>query len=117
MNVNRLNQGISSQLAAEAFVTVSFVVENTGKRPGNDIPQLYVTYPTSANEPPIQLRNFKKTSELSPGTSQRVVFSLSPRDLSIWDETIHSWTLPKGTFVLHVGSSSQDLRLSQEINL
>ncbi len=41
-------------------VCVSFNVTNTGTRDGADIPQLYITYPAAAEEPPRQLRFFSK---------------------------------------------------------
>jgi hypothetical protein len=45
-------------------VCVSFNVSNTGSRDGADVPQLYVTYPAVANEPPRQLRFFTKVQQL-----------------------------------------------------
>ncbi len=39
---------------------VEFNVTNTGTRDGADVPQLYVTYPAAAEEPPRQLRYFSK---------------------------------------------------------
>ena len=45
----------------DAFdVCVSFNVTNTGTRDGAEVPQLYVTYPAAADEPPRQLRFFTK---------------------------------------------------------
>jgi hypothetical protein len=39
---------------------ISFNVSNTGARDGADVPQLYVTYPAVAEQPPRQLRFFTK---------------------------------------------------------
>ncbi|ELR15774.1 glycosyl hydrolase family 3, C-terminal domain containing protein, partial [Acanthamoeba castellanii str. Neff] len=55
---------------------------------------------------------FPKTVHLVPGQSQTLAFSFSDEDLSIWDESIHDWSLVTGKFVVHVGSSSRDIRLS-----
>ena len=39
-------------------------MSNTGARDGADVPQLYVTYPAVAEEPPRQLRFFTKVKPL-----------------------------------------------------
>jgi beta-glucosidase len=68
-------------------------------------------YPKSAGEPPKVLRGFEKV-HLVPGQSQTLAFSFNDEALSIWDESIHDWSLVTGKFVVHVGSSSRDIRLS-----
>ena len=50
---------------AEVFdVCVAFNVRNTGAHDGADVPQLYITYPAAAEEPPRQLRFFTKVHQL-----------------------------------------------------
>ena len=50
---------------AEVFdVCVAFNVSNTGAHDGADVPQLYITYPAAAEEPPRQLRFFTKVQLL-----------------------------------------------------
>ncbi|KAF8580003.1 glycoside hydrolase family 3 protein [Ramaria rubella] len=90
--------------------TVSFTLENTGKRDGIEIPQLYLEFPNNAGEPPKVLRGFDDIN-LNKGASQRVTFELTERDLSIWDTASQSWRRPSGKFVFHVGASSRDIRL------
>lgn len=46
------------------------------------------------------------------GAAVPVSFTLTDRDLSIWDATAHSWALQRGTFAVKVGSSSRDIRLT-----
>ena len=43
---------------------------------------------------------------------QVVVFQLAERDTSIWDTPGADWKEVKGTFKVHVGSSSRDIRLN-----
>jgi len=93
--------------------TVSFDVNNTGQSAGAEVAQLYLAFPPSAGEPPLQLKGFRKTRVLSPGESQRIALTLRARDLSIWDNGTHGWAKVEGLFGVHVGSSSRDLRLSQ----
>lgn len=106
---------------------------NTGSVPGAEVVQVYLEvqppvalakfqlltvfayvrwqYPKSAGEPPKVLRGFEKV-HLVPGQSQTLAFSFNDEALSIWDESIHDWSLVTGKFVVHVGSSSRDIRLS-----
>lgn len=41
-----------------AGVNVTFTVRNVGARDGREVPQLYVTFPPTAGEPPRSLRGF-----------------------------------------------------------
>jgi beta-glucosidase len=95
--------------------TVSATLMNTGKVAGAEVVQLYLGYPESAGEPPINLRGFQKVM-LNSGASQSVSFTLTDEDLSIWDETTHSHAKQSGTFTVYVGTSSQDLPLKQTVN-
>jgi beta-glucosidase len=99
-------------------VAVTCMVTNTGKRPGKEVVQLYVTDPeSSARRPPRELKGFTKTTTLAPGESQTVTFHLHSRDLSYWSVRQHRWVLEGGPFRLSVGASSRDLRLTTTIEV
>ena len=85
--------------------TVSATVTNTGHVAGFDVAQLYLNDPTSAGEPPRQLKGFQKVT-LKPGQSTTVHFTLTGQDLSYWDDAANGWVLPDGTFGVYVGDSS-----------
>ncbi len=91
-------------------VTVTATIKNTGSRTGADVAQLYVTFPSSAGEPPRQLKGFQKVS-LTVGQSQTVSFTLNASAFSYWDTTAHNWVVPQGTFQIGVGDSSRTLPL------
>lgn len=102
--------GISFESGApgtDTAVTVSVTLKNTGDIFGDEIAQLYVTYPASAAEPPNQLKAFSKIG-LNAGESKTVSFEVQKRELSIWDSDTHSWKLVSGTFIAKVGGSSRD---------
>jgi beta-glucosidase len=63
-------------LAADVTVT------NTGKLAGDEVAQLYLTFPSVPGAPIRALRAFKRV-HLEPGQSQTVHFDLKPRDLSM----------------------------------
>ncbi|WVW82363.1 hypothetical protein I302_104370 [Kwoniella bestiolae CBS 10118] len=87
--------------------TVSVDVTNTGDVLGCDIPQLYLSYPEEAGEPPKVLRDFNRV-QLWPGDTKTVTFQLSKYDVSIWDVVRQKWVIPKGNFGIEVGRSSMD---------
>jgi beta-glucosidase len=69
---------------AENGVRVETDLRNTGDRPGDEVAQLYLTFPDRPGVPNIALRGFQRVP-LAPGESKRVSFDLSPRDLSAVD--------------------------------
>jgi len=96
--------------------SVSVTLSNVGSVAGAEVVQLYLGFPQSAGEPPIQLKGFQKVM-LNPKATQVVTFQLTDRDLSIWDVNRHTWTIVPGTYVVYVGTSSKDLPLKQNINI
>ena len=93
---------------------VTVEVANTGKVAGVETPQLYMEHPAAAGEPPKQLRGFQKIA-LAAGEARSVNFRLAARDFSIWDVNTHDWKASAGTFGVHVGASSEDIRASGQI--
>jgi len=92
---------------------VSFTVKNTGTRDGAEVTQLYLEDPEcSVIRPKKELKGFVKVF-LSAGEEQTVFISLSRRDLSFYDVTRQAWHMEPGNFVVHIGSSSRDIRLSE----
>ena len=84
---------------------VSATITNTGGRTGSDVVQLYVSDPASTGEPPRQLEGFDKVT-LAPGKSARLSFTVTPAQLSWWDDNANGWTQTPGTYGVDVGDSS-----------
>ena len=64
-------------------LTVTVDVRNTGQRAGDEVAQLYLSYPdTSPRNPIHQLRGFQRVS-LAPGETKTVSFTLAPKDLAL----------------------------------
>ncbi|KAF4510473.1 hypothetical protein G6O67_002355 [Ophiocordyceps sinensis] len=87
---------------AEAHIT------NTGTVAGAEVAQLYLGIPGG---PPKQLRGFEKIP-LEPGKSTTMRFTLTRRDLSVWDVTRQQWVVERGEYPVFVGVSSRDIRLT-----
>ena len=110
--------------ADETRVTLSALVKNTGKHPGKEVVQVYVSAPDGKLEKPFQeLRGFAKTSMLKPGEEETVTVSFETSDLASYDESTSAWILEKGDYVLRVGTDSGSaapaavLRLDQTVTL
>lgn len=88
--------------AFENGVVVSTEVENTGKRAGDDIAQLYLTPPAFEGAPRFALRGFQRVS-LKAGERRSISFRLSPRDLSFVTRDGVRQLMP-GQYRLSVGS-------------
>ena len=97
--------GLSSLKVSGTGVTCD--VQNKGQLAGGAVVQLYLTFPTSAGEPPRQLKRFERV-ELSPSGTHSVAFTLEDRDFSTWDPTTHAWRKVTGKFGVSVGQSSDD---------
>ncbi len=95
--------------------TVRATVRNIGRQAGDEVAQLYLSMPQSANEPPRQLKGFTRVS-LRPGQSATIEFPLDQRAMSYWDEAAHDWRLATGSYQVQVGSSSRNLPLNKAFN-
>ncbi|KAJ7710040.1 glycoside hydrolase superfamily [Mycena metata] len=100
----------------QTALTVSFRVQNTGPVAGNEVSQLYLTFPAGYGEPPKVLRGFARTL-LQRGQSKMVEIPLRVKDVSVWDVVQQKWVVPRGTFTVHVGASSRILPLTGTFTL
>ena len=93
---------------------MTFDVRNSGKRPGDEVVQLYVRdVEASVKRPKKQLMAFERI-HLGPGDTRTVSFTVSPERLAFWDEKQKAWMVEPGGFEVMVGSSSADVRLKGE---
>src|SRR5699024_6876519 len=93
---------------------VSLTLSNTGNRAGSEVVQLYVgaseVHPDTAH-PGNELCGVSK-SDLQAGESRRVTLPLAKRELAVWDTRSERWRVWAGDYVVRVGASSRDIRLS-----
>jgi beta-glucosidase len=97
-------------------ISIHFTLKNTGDVDGAEVTQLYVQYPSGAQQPVRQLRGFEKVA-LSAGQQKDISISIRRRDVSFWDTVAQKWALASGTYVFSVGSSSRDLRASTQMSV
>src|SRR5205807_2578313 len=73
------------QLQAGSPLTIEVDIKNTGKRDGDEVAELYISFPKVAGAPLKALRGFKRV-HLKAGEQQHVKLTLGPRDLSFVNE-------------------------------
>ena len=72
---------MSPQLQAGSPLDVEVDVKNTGKHDGDEVAELYISFPKMAGAPLKALRGFKRV-HLKAGEQQHLKLTLSSRDLS-----------------------------------
>jgi beta-glucosidase len=106
-----------SQLNKKDIFSIELEVENAGNKDGEEVVQLYTSYPEANHPVPFkQLKGFKKVF-ISKGKKLKVSFSLAKEDISFWSEGSKSWQTEKGKLMINIGASSKDIRLQSLINL
>jgi beta-glucosidase len=95
-------------------VIVSFTVQNTGKRSGTEIAQVYASLPDAAGEPPKRLIGWSRV-DLAPGEAKVVTIPVNRDRLMVFNEDTDDWKLVPGSYTLLAGGSSQELPLRQAI--
>lgn len=107
--------GDMETFAVDGGVAVEVTVRNTGSRAGAEVVQVYARVPeSSVTRPPAELKGFTKV-HLQAGEAKRVRVSIERRDLAYWDTRVSDWVVEGATYLLDVGSSSRDIRLSASI--
>jgi len=94
--------------------TVRFKLRNTGHRPGDEVPQLYIRdLVASVARPVIQLEGFQRV-HLAPGEERELSFTVGRDQLRMLDAGMR-WIVEPGTFRVLVGASSKDIRLRGDL--
>ncbi len=87
-------------------IEVTVDVENTGKRAGDEVAQLYVHQQSgSASRPVRELKGFQRIS-LAPGEKKTVRFTLGKAELSYWSPQERSWVNEAAKFDVWAGGDS-----------
>jgi beta-glucosidase len=133
----------SSTFVPGSVLTIDVPVTNVGDRRGSEVVQCYVGHPDArVQRPPKELKAFAKVA-LDPRQSTVVRLELDDRAFAYWravdpvaaalaarvdtwltsttpaeaDGGQGGWTVDPGTYVVHVGRSSADLRHSLSVEV
>jgi beta-glucosidase len=100
---------------SDGNATVTARITNTGRVAGADVAQLYVGDPAASDDPPEQLKGFRRVT-LNPGQSATVTFPLTIHDLASWSAG-NAWKAQAGTYSIKVGDASNHLPLAGSTRL
>ena len=87
-------------------LVVEVTVTNSGKREGDEVAQVYLSFPNVAGAPVRALRAFKRI-HLKPGEAQKLRFELKERDLSMVSEAGDP-IIAEGQYSVSVGGGQPD---------
>jgi len=100
----RLSQ---SAIRPDGSLNVMVDVENTGKRTGDEVVQLYIRDVVASISPAVrELKGFQRIS-LKPGEKKTVSFTLKPEHLGFYNAQM-KFVVEPGDFKVYVGNSSLD---------
>ena len=88
-------------------VTVKVDFTNSGKRPGKEVVQVYVSCPQGKLDKPYQdLAGFAKTPLLKPGEKCTAKVSFDIRDIASYDADKAAFVLERGKYIIRCGTCS-----------
>ena len=113
------NLNVNKEAATtDEAITLTFDVKNTGSVKGDEIVQIYLSpADDNANIRQIQLQGFARLT-LAPGETKQVKVKLYMEQFGYYShETQRQWNIAPGNFVIKVGASSADIKLSEAITV
>ena len=96
----------SSSVNGDA-IAINFTVENTGKRDGTEIVQVYIRNTADKEGPLKTLRAFKRV-DVKAGQTVTETLSLSRESFEGWDSETNTMRVKPGKYEVLVGNSSMD---------
>ena len=94
---------------------VTFTLENTGKRDGAEVAQLYVKGPENhIFRPAKELKGFQKVF-LKAGEKKMVSIPFDDKTFRYWNTRTNRWEVEGGTYLILVGACVMDIRISGSI--
>jgi len=98
-------------------LVVKVRVRNSGKLPGKETVQLYVSDRESSVIRPVkELKGFEKIG-LEPGEEKTVTFTLGKRAFAYYNTEIRDWYVESGEFDIMAGPSSEDVLLKTTVRV
>lgn len=108
---------LSVEKGDDENVMVRFDITNKGKCDGSEVAQVYVgDVEASVPRPVKELKGFEKVL-LRKGETKRITINLGSDAFAFYSMKEHDWVVQPGIFNIFVGGSSNNLPLSQTINL
>ncbi len=101
----------ASTIAADGTVKVSFTLQNTGERDGDEVAQVYFRHVKSAvTQPNEALCGFIRV-HLPEGNTAHITLSVPAERFRYWDTTKKAYVVEPGKYQLLIGGASDDIKL------
>ena len=98
-------------------ICVRFELSNLGEMEADEVVQLYVRRPDSKIERPVkELKSFDRVT-LKAGETKKVVLEFPMNELAHWDINTGAWVIEPGVVEILVGSGSDDIRQTGNIEI
>jgi beta-glucosidase len=98
-------------------ITVRVDITNTGGVSGEEVVQLYISYPESLVLRPIkELKGFSKVA-LDPGETKTVTIEVEPENLAYYNPATGNWEIEHVQYEVNAGASSRDIRLGTTLQI
>lgn len=97
-------------------IQISVDITNTGSCEGTEVVQLYFHDQTASCSRPVkELAGFARVN-LKPGETRTIRFTMQQSQLAFLDRDM-KWKIEKGKFEIMLGSSSEDIRLTDTLSV
>jgi beta-glucosidase len=97
----------ATRITPTGSVQVSVDVENTGRRAGDEVVQLYIRDVVASRVRPVkELKGFERVT-LQPGERRTINFTLAPEQLGFYNQDVR-FVVEPGAFRVMAGTSSED---------
>jgi beta-glucosidase len=98
----------------EEEVVVTVKLKNTGQVEGDEVIQLYASFPeTDARRPDKALKGFKRVT-IEPGETKKVEIPVKLKDLAYWSIEKDQFVIEPGPVKILAGNSSVDVQLDDQ---
>jgi beta-glucosidase len=108
---------VANSLKADQPLPVSVWVENKSERDGDEVVQLYISYPDYKGRAPLRaLKGFQRI-HLKAGERRQIQFTLMPDDLELVDEATGRRFVPKERIRISLGGGQPDQAIAGSSNI
>lgn len=111
LSYTTFEKSIESFSDTQDTLALTVRVTNTGSVAGRDVVEIYYTPPYTnggIEKASVNLIDFAKTSELAPGASELIYFSLAKEDMASYDSS--QIKVPGGGYILEAGEYTVSVR-------
>jgi len=107
----------AASVAANEDFTCAVTVRNSGRRPGREVVQLYLEGPDKDPMRPARVLAAFASVSAEGGARMTARLTVPARLFQRFDESTRAWVPVPGTYTLHAGRSSRDIRLNAPVAL